>query len=130
MYRKVTGFTLRMINLSQLVNPHLPLYKISTRPWLPLTVPARSSTLESSYQLVCINSTLLLLLLLSTLPVRHWSRGWRVYTEGRACSRCYIAGFCKFPVRFLTRVIRGVSRGGIRRSRCQSWLRNSNMCIK
>ena len=30
------------------------------------------------------NPTLLLLLLLSTLPVRHW----RVYTEGRACSRC------------------------------------------
>ena len=27
---------------------------------------------------------MLLLLLLSTLPVRHW----RVYTEGRACSRC------------------------------------------
>ena len=26
----------------------------------------------------------ILLLLLSTLPVRHW----RVYTEGRACSRC------------------------------------------
>ena len=33
---------------------------------------------------VVIVVLLLLLLLLSTLPVRHW----RVYTEGRACSRC------------------------------------------
>ena len=31
-----------------------------------------------------VDSPILLLLLLSTLPVRHW----RVYTEGRACSRC------------------------------------------
>ena len=42
---------------------------------------------EYNLGLCTSNSASRYMLLLSTLPVRHWT-DWRAYTEGKACTRC------------------------------------------